>query len=171
MLPCYQFLHKKHQKWEYFIKDPKIRLEFAERLLCKWPSIASIRTHAEIFCLWAFFVSKTEVRKRKKIYWAILCHCKNRWPYDCYIYEYKLRALNKSQLTELFRKRQEHTKGIINSLTKEMKNLNEKFKKLEWNVAVIMPSKMLITFCVNRWCLSRDNAGKMPSTLNVSLLK
>ena len=48
-----------------------------------------------------------------------------------------LRALNKTQLIELFLKSQEHTKGIINSLTKEMKNLNANFKKLESDVAVI----------------------------------
>ena len=41
-----------------------------------------------------------------------------------------LRALNKIQLIE-------HTKGIINSLTEEMKNLNENFKKLESDVAVV----------------------------------
>ena len=40
-----------------------------------------------------------------------------------------LRALNKTQLIELFLKSQEHTKGIINSLTEEMKNLNKNFKK------------------------------------------
>ena len=48
-----------------------------------------------------------------------------------------LRALNKTQLTELFLKSQEHTKGIINSLTEEMKNLNENFKNLESDVAVV----------------------------------
>ena len=49
-----------------------------------------------------------------------------------------LRALNKTQLIELFLKLQEHTKGIINSiLTEEMKNLNENFKKLESDVAVV----------------------------------
>ena len=48
-----------------------------------------------------------------------------------------LRALNKTQLIELFLKSQEHTKGIINSLTEEMKNLNENFKKLESDVAVV----------------------------------
>ena len=58
-----------------------------------------------------------------------------------------LRALNKTQLVELFLKSQEHTTGIINSLTEEMKNLNENFKKLESDVAVV---KMLITSCVNR---------------------
>ena len=46
-----------------------------------------------------------------------------------------LRALNKTQLIELFLKSQEHTKGIINSLTEEMKNLNKNFKKLESDVA------------------------------------
>ena len=48
-----------------------------------------------------------------------------------------LRVLNKTQLTELFLKSQEHTKGIINSLTEEMKNLNENFKNLESDVAVV----------------------------------
>ena len=48
-----------------------------------------------------------------------------------------LRALNKTQLIKLFLKSQEHTKGIINSLTEEMKNLNENFKKLESDVAVV----------------------------------
>ena len=48
-----------------------------------------------------------------------------------------LRALNKIQLIELFLKSQEHTKGIINSLTEETKNLNENFKKLESDVAVV----------------------------------
>ena len=40
-----------------------------------------------------------------------------------------MRALNKTQLIELFLKSQEHTKGIINSLNEEMENLNENFKK------------------------------------------
>ena len=40
-----------------------------------------------------------------------------------------LRALNKTQLIELFLKLQEHTKGIINSLIEEIKNLNENFLK------------------------------------------
>ena len=48
-----------------------------------------------------------------------------------------LRALNETQHTELFLKSQEHTKGNINSLTGEMKNLNENFKKLESDVAVV----------------------------------
>ena len=48
-----------------------------------------------------------------------------------------LRASNKIQLIELLLKSQEHTKGIINSLTEEMKNLNENFKKLKSDVAVI----------------------------------
>ena len=48
-----------------------------------------------------------------------------------------LRASNKIQLIELLLKSQEHTKGIINSLTEEMKNLNENFKKLKPDVAVI----------------------------------
>ena len=48
-----------------------------------------------------------------------------------------LRALNKTQLIELFLKSQEHTNWIINSLTEEMKNLNENFKKLESDVAVV----------------------------------
>ena len=48
-----------------------------------------------------------------------------------------LRALNKTQLIELVLKLQEHTKGIINSLTEEMKNLNDNFKKLESDVAII----------------------------------
>ena len=51
--------------------------------------------------------------------------------------ENTLRALNKTQLIEPFLKSQEHTKGIINSLTEEMKNLNENFKKLESDVAVV----------------------------------
>ena len=38
-----------------------------------------------------------------------------------------LRALNKTQLIELFLKSQEYTKGIINSLIEEIKNLNENF--------------------------------------------
>ena len=48
-----------------------------------------------------------------------------------------LRASNKIQLIQLLLKSQEHTKGIINSLTEEMKNLNENFKKLKSDVAVI----------------------------------
>ena len=48
-----------------------------------------------------------------------------------------LRALNKTQLIELFLKLQEHTKEIINSLTEEMKNINENFKKLKSEVVVI----------------------------------
>ena len=48
-----------------------------------------------------------------------------------------LRALNKTQLIELFLKSQENIKGIINSLTEEMKNLNENFKKLESDVVVV----------------------------------
>ena len=51
--------------------------------------------------------------------------------------EYTLTALNKTQFIELFLKSQEHTKGIITSLTEEMKNLNENFKKLESDVAVV----------------------------------
>ena len=41
-----------------------------------------------------------------------------------------LRVSNKIQLIELLLKSQEHTMGIINSLTEEMKNLNKNFKKL-----------------------------------------
>ena len=48
-----------------------------------------------------------------------------------------LRALNKTELTELFSKSQEHTKGIINSLAEEIKNLNQEFKKLESDVAAL----------------------------------
>ena len=46
-----------------------------------------------------------------------------------------MRTLYKTQLTELFLKSTEHTKGIINS--EKMKNLNENLKKLESDVAVI----------------------------------
>ena len=46
-----------------------------------------------------------------------------------------LRTLYKTQLTELFLKSTEHTKRIINS--EKMKNLNENFKKLESDNAVI----------------------------------
>ena len=48
-----------------------------------------------------------------------------------------LRALNKNQLIELFLKSQEHTKGIVKSLTEEMRNLNENFKKLESDIAIV----------------------------------
>ena len=48
-----------------------------------------------------------------------------------------LRALNKTQLIELILKSQEHTKGIINSLTEELKTLNKNFKKLESDVVVV----------------------------------
>ena len=48
-----------------------------------------------------------------------------------------LGALNKTQLDEPFLKSQEHTKGIINSLTEEMKNINDNFKKLESKVVVV----------------------------------
>ena len=48
-----------------------------------------------------------------------------------------LQASNKIQLIELLLKSQEHTEEIINSLTEEMKNLNENFKKLKSDVAVI----------------------------------
>ena len=54
-----------------------------------------------------------------------------------------LRALNKTELIELFLKSQEHTMGIINSLTEEMKNLNENFKKLESDVVVKNINKIL----------------------------
>ena len=53
-----------------------------------------------------------------------------------------LRALNKTQLIELFLKSQEHTKGIINSLIEEIKNLNL--------IRTFLSSKMLITSRVNR---------------------
>ena len=49
-----------------------------------------------------------------------------------------LRALNKTQLIELFLKSQEHIEGIINSLTEEMKNLLKR--------ALINSRK----FCANR---------------------
>ena len=39
-----------------------------------------------------------------------------------------LRALSKTHLIDLFLKSEEHTKGIINSLTKEMKNINGTLK-------------------------------------------
>ena len=48
----------------------------------------------------------------------------------------RLRALRKTQLTELFLKSQENTDGILNSLTEDMKNINENFKKLESEIAV-----------------------------------
>lgn len=38
-----------------------------------------------------------------------------------------LRTLYKTQLTELFLKSEKLTKGVISSLTKKMKNLNNKF--------------------------------------------
>ena len=48
-----------------------------------------------------------------------------------------------TELIELFLKLQEHTMGIINSLTEEMKNLNENFKKLESDVVVKNINKIL----------------------------
>ena len=48
----------------------------------------------------------------------------------------RLRVLRKTQLTELFLKSQENTDGILNSLTEDMKNINENFKKLESEIAV-----------------------------------
>ena len=42
-----------------------------------------------------------------------------------------LRVSNKIELIELLLKSQEHTMGIINSLTEKMKNVNENFKKLK----------------------------------------
>ena len=48
-----------------------------------------------------------------------------------------LRALNKTQLIELFLKLQKHTKGIINSRTGEMKNIKENFKKVESDIVVV----------------------------------
>ena len=48
-----------------------------------------------------------------------------------------LRAINKTHLIELFLKLQEHTKGIINSLTEEIKNINESFKKLESEIVAV----------------------------------
>ena len=48
-----------------------------------------------------------------------------------------------TELIELFLKLQEHTMGIINSLTEEIKNLNENFKKLESDVVVKNINKIL----------------------------
>ena len=79
-----------------------------------------------------------------------------------------LQASNKIQLIELLLKSQEHTKEIINSLTEEMKNLNENFIKLKSDVAVI---KNVNNILRNRSCQSRGNAGKMPSSLDVSASK
>ena len=44
---------------------------------------------------------------------------------------------DKIQLIELFLKSQEHTKGIVNFLTKEIKNINKNFKKIEPDVALV----------------------------------
>ena len=67
-----------------------------------------------------------------------------------------LRALNKTQLIELFLKSQERTKGVINSLIEEMKNLNENFKKLESDVAVVknvnnILCKQIVSVERHRW--------------------
>ena len=48
-----------------------------------------------------------------------------------------LRAINKTQAISLFLKLQEHTKGIINSLTEDMKNINKNCKKLKSYIAVV----------------------------------
>ena len=51
--------------------------------------------------------------------------------------EETLRALNKNQIIDLFLKTQEQANTTIASLTAEIKRLNEKFQKLEFDASVV----------------------------------
>ena len=48
-----------------------------------------------------------------------------------------LKALNKTQLIDLFLKMQDQTNSIIDSLMVEMKDLNNNFKRLESNIQIV----------------------------------
>ena len=48
-----------------------------------------------------------------------------------------LKAFNKTQLIDLFLKTQDQTNSPIDSLLAEMKDLNNSFKRLEYNVQIV----------------------------------
>ena len=48
-----------------------------------------------------------------------------------------LKALNKTQLIDLFLKMQDQTNSTIDSLMAEMKDLNNSFKRLESDVQIV----------------------------------
>ena len=48
-----------------------------------------------------------------------------------------LKALNRTQLIDLFLKMQDQTNSTIDSLMAEMKNLNSTFKRLESDVEIV----------------------------------
>ena len=51
--------------------------------------------------------------------------------------EHTLKALNKTQLIDLFLKIQDQTNSTIDSLMAEMKDLNSSFKRLESDVQIV----------------------------------
>ena len=51
--------------------------------------------------------------------------------------EHTLKALNKTQLIDLFLKMQDQTNSTIDSLMAEMKDLNSSFKRLESDVQIV----------------------------------
>ena len=87
-----------------------------------------------------------------------------------------LTVLNKTQLIELFLKSQEHTKGIINSLTEEMKNINGNFKILESDILVVKNLNNILCkqmVSVKKQCLknaqySRHECVKMVRLLSLT---
>ena len=55
--------------------------------------------------------------------------------------EYTLKALNKTQLIDLFLKMQDQTNSTIVSLMAEMKDLSSSFKRLESDVQIVKSVK------------------------------
>ena len=107
-------------------------------------------------------------KKVKYLLDCFFCHFNNLVDVMAGVYTEKtLRALNKNQIIDLFLKAQEQTNTTIASLTAEIKRLNENFEKLESDVSIIKNGNNILSRCHQL----RGSVGKMPSALDVNVLK